>query len=99
MTQGKLGGFSLHQMVPAVDRGAVFSRHEVTDGQGCGKNYWNYLNRSTAREASVVREFLLQASTAKALPEPMHFENSQSLYFKTPSRAEIQTWRKAGWRL
>lgn len=99
LLQGRKAGFSLHQMIPAVDSGALFSRTEVADAASCGKNYWTYLKQSIISEAQVSRLFLERVQKSGALPEAAREENVSSHWYKTPKYEEFKAWRGEGWKL
>ena len=99
LLQERRAGFSLHQMIPEVDRGALFSRIEVADAAACGKNYWTYLQQSTRCEAQAVRLFLEQVRESGALPPALPKSDAPSRWYKTPNYTEFKTWRREGWKL
>jgi len=99
LLQGRRAGFSLHQMISAVDRGDLFSRIEVADATACGKNYWTYLQQSTRCEVQAVRLFLEQVRESETLPPALPKSDAPSCWYKTPKYAEFKAWRREGWKL
>ncbi len=100
LVAGHRGGFSLHRMVEKVDKGAVYSRTEVSDAKECHKNYGFYLRLSTVCEAHVVQKFLENLVRMGQLPLPLPSSlKTEGQWFRTPSYGEIREWRKAGWKL
>jgi len=99
LLQGLQGGFSIHQMISIVDRGALFSRVEVADAAACGKNYWTYLKQSADCEIKAVRKFLEQIREQDALPTALPKPDIPGNWYKTPTWAEFRAWRREGWKL
>jgi len=99
LLQGRRAGFSLHRMIPAVDRGPVFSRVEVADAEACGKNYWTYLKQSARCEARYVRLLLEHIRANDALPLALPASDVPSQWYTTPTFTEFKTLRREGWKL
>jgi len=100
LVQGRRGGFSIHAMIPAVDKGSVFARTEVADAEECARNYQTYLRLSAEKEILAVTSFLAGIAETGALPPPLKIpEGMESAWYRTPGAKEIRMWRKQGWKL
>lgn len=105
LTQGLSGGFSLHRMSAAVDRGPLLSTHVVTDAAGCGRRYDRYLEMSAREEYKAVDALLTLLHRQEGFAPTQDFGSAPiapknaGCWYRTPTRAELRGWVAQGWKL
>jgi methionyl-tRNA formyltransferase len=90
-------GFSIHEMVPAIDAGKILTRVVVSDGSD--RHYPRYLRESARREVGALRDVLRRIATEGRVTGQPNVAPEGLQHFKTPSRNQVGQFRREGLRL
>jgi methionyl-tRNA formyltransferase len=96
LTEGRQAGFSIHVMEKKVDNGAILARVEVSSGD---KNYLEYLKKTEPLEAVELQRLFEQIEQNRQIPQGMENKTKNKVYTKNPSRKQIQSFIKQGFKL